>query len=251
MAVNAWTSCCAPLGRPLLALALLLASWPSIERARAEEAAARKPFSSDERARLSAGELVTRPVSEQRGDLRLIGGTSWQVIAAPPDVVYRAMRDTAHYHQLLPTVSRALLVSDHGALRRVVFEHKKGPMGIAYRVALTFKPEQRELTFKLNDPLDSGMRASWGFCVVSPYTGGKSLVTWGIMADPGEGLIVSLARGVIHEWMLKIPWQMRRFIESKEGQALYRFTLVGRGSSGNAGAAARKLDGGQLQQRLP
>ena len=223
---------------------MLLASFTTAAPARAE-GAARKPFTADERARLAQGELVTRPVTEERGDLRLMGGTSWQVIAAPPEAVYRAIQDTAHYPQILPTVSRAQLVSEHAALRRVRLEHKKGPLGVAYRLALQFRHAERDMTYKLNDPLESGMRAAWGFCSVRPYAGGKSLVTWGIMVDPGEGLMVGLVRGLIHEWILKTPWQMRRFIESKQGQALYGFTLV------TGAGAARQLDGGQLEKRAP
>jgi len=188
--------------------------------ARAQEVA-RKPFTPDEKARLSAGKLVTRPVTETRGDLRLIGGASWQIIDAPPEIVFRALLDTKNYPHSLPTVSAASVVSDSKTMRRVRFEHKRGPFGIAYRLALTVDPERRDVTFKLNDRLESGMRAVWGFMAATPYGANRTLLSYGVMADPGDGLIVGIVRGVIHEWMLRVPMQVKKYVESPYGRRLY------------------------------
>ena len=75
-------------------------------------------FSKEELRKLSAGELVQRPVSESRGNLRLIGGTSWQVIDAAPSVVWQALLDTGHYPRMLPQLSEAKLVRRKGAARK-------------------------------------------------------------------------------------------------------------------------------------
>lgn len=181
---------------------------------------ARAPFSADERARLAKGELVTRPAEERRGTLRLIGGQSWQVIDAPPAGVWRAMMETKYYARMLPAVSSASLVSKDAALRRVKIAHKMGPLGVSYRLAFKPDPARRDMTFKLNDPLDSGMRAAWGFITAHPY-GNKTLIAYGVMADPGEGLLVGLARRVMHTWLLRVPWTMKRFLEGETGRSLY------------------------------
>ncbi|MEY4510350.1 MAG: hypothetical protein RLZZ450_2472 [Pseudomonadota bacterium] len=182
---------------------------------------ARKPFTPDEKAQLTAGKLVTRPVTEKRGDLRLIGGASWQLVDAPADVVFRALTDTKNYPHSLPTVSAASVVSDAKTMRRVRFEHKKGPVGIAYRLALTIDPQRRDVTFKLNDRLESGMRAAWGFLAATPYGAKQTLLSFGVMADPGDGLIVGLVRGVIHDWLLRVPAQVKKHVESPYGRRLY------------------------------
>lgn len=210
-------------------------------------AEARKPFSEEERKRLANGELVVRKVEERRATARLIGGSSWQVIKAPPESVFRALLDTGHYHRSLPTVSGAELVSEHDDLRRVVLEHKKGPLGIRYRLALRVDRGRRDIGFRLNDPLDSGLRAAWGFLTVHPHGNGHSLLAYGVMADPGDGLIVGLARGVIHEWLMRVPEQVRKFVESAPGRVLY-----GSGPSALSSArAGRELDGRKLEQRTP
>jgi hypothetical protein len=181
----------------------------------------KRAFSSDEKAKLASGQLVARRTSEERSGLRLIGGASWQLIKAKPDVVFQALLDTPRYDRMLPTVSRASLVSEQPTLRRVKLEHKKGPIGIAYRIALSIDAGHRDITFKLNDRLESGMRAAWGYLTVTPYGHDKSLLSYGVMADPGDGLLVGLVRSVIQDWLLRVPEQVKKHIESASGRALY------------------------------
>ncbi|MDB4985249.1 MAG: hypothetical protein JWN04_427 [Myxococcaceae bacterium] len=234
--------------RAAIALGLALLACSFVSTLSLAEDATRKPFSEDEKKRLVAGQLVTRPVSERRGDLRLIGGSSWQVIKAPPEVVLRALLDTKSYDKLLPTVTGASLVTEAPTMRRVRVEHKRGPLGIAYRLALTIDAQRHDINFKLNDRLDSGMRAAWGYLTATPYGQNQTLLSYGVMADPGDGLIVGIVRGVIHEWMLKVPAQVRRHVESKQGRALYGSGLL---RSCGSGSGSRNLDGGQAQQCAP
>jgi hypothetical protein len=212
---------------------------------------ARKPFSQEERARLAAGELVVRKVTEQRFALRLLGGSSWQVIKAPPEGVFRALLETRHYPRMLPTVSGAELLSDHDDLRRVRLEHKKGPLGITYRLALRVDRARRDVSFKLNDALNSGVRAAWGFLTVHPHGEGQTLLAYGVMVDPGDGLLVGLARGVIHDWLMRTPEQIRKFVESPTGRVLYGSATVPSSSAASGVRGGRHVDGGQLQQRAP
>lgn len=185
------------------------------------EGGGRQPFSKEERARLASGQLVTRPVREQKQALRLLGGSAWQIIDAPPEGVFRALLETQYYPRLLPTVSNAVLVSKHPELRRVRIEHKKGPLGISYRMALRIDRERRDISFKLNDPLDSGVRAAWGFLTVHRHGTDQTLLAYGVMADPGDGLLVGLVRGVIHEWLLRVPAEVRKFVEGPTGRARF------------------------------
>lgn len=181
----------------------------------------KRPFSDAEKTKLAAGQLVMRRAREEKDGLRLIGGSSWQLIKASPDTVFRALLDTPRYDRMLPTVSRAQLVSEQPTLRRVKLEHKKGPLGVSYRIALIIDAARRDITFKLNDRLESGVRAAWGYLTVTPWGAGKSLLSYGVMADPGDGLLVGLVRDVIQEWMLRVPEQVRKHVESATGRALY------------------------------
>src|SRR5688500_7536660 len=75
----------------LIALSVSLVHAPAGARDAAAE------LSSEELSKLERGELVVRATSERRGELRLIGGTSFQVVSAPPEVVWQALLDTPYY----------------------------------------------------------------------------------------------------------------------------------------------------------
>jgi len=180
-----------------------------------------QPFSSDELAKLRAGKLVKRASSEHRGTLQLMGGSSWQLIDAPPDAVYRALLDTTQYSRMLPAVTGSRLVTEQQGARVIRLEHKRGPISLSYDVRATFDPGRRDLNFRLEDAPGGAPRAAWGFFSVRAYGPKYSLLAYGVMADPGDGLLVGLLRGSVHDWMLMVPNQVKSFIESEEGRRRY------------------------------
>ncbi len=184
-------------------------------------AATNAPLSTEELVKLSSGKLVTRPTVEQRGDLNLLGGSSWQVIDRPIEAVWQAVLDTSHYKKMIPAVSNAHTVVNQDDYRVVHMEHKAGPIGTSYNLSLRIYAERRDVTFALEKSPSSGLRAAWGFITVRPYGENRSLLSYGVMTDPGEGILVSVLRSTVHEWVLRVPEQMKRFVESHTGRALY------------------------------
>ena len=63
--------------------------------------------------------------------------------------------------------------------------------------------------------------AAWGFYTVRPYKGGRTLLAYGVMADLGDGLLRRLMRDSVHEWMLKVPWMVKQFVENS-GRWIYK-----------------------------
>ncbi len=185
------------------------------------EASPSQGLSKTERTRLAAGALVTRPTREQRGDLRLLGGSAYQVINRPLSQVWRAVLDTKHYAKMIPTVSAAHEVVRLSDRRVVRFEHRAGPIGVRYVLDLHVDAASHDLTFSLDPGSRQGPRAAWGFISLRSYGDGRTLLSYGVMADPGDGIVTSLLRGTMHGWMLRVPEQMKRFIESHTAQALY------------------------------
>jgi hypothetical protein len=181
-----------------------------------------RPFSSDELAQLRSGQLVKRASSEERGTLQLMGGSSWQLIDAPPEAVFRALLDTTKYTRMLPAVTASRLLNEQAGARVIRLEHKRGPIGLSYDVRANFYPERRDVTFRLEDAPGGAPRAAWGFFSVRPYGQKYSLLAYGVMADPGDGIVVGILRGTVHEWMLQVPRQVKKFVESAEGRSLYR-----------------------------
>ena len=115
------------------------------------------------------GGVGWRAASEERGSLQLMGGSSWQLIDAPPDAVYRALLDTTKYTRMLPAVTASRLVTEQEGARIIRLEHKRGPIGLSYDVRAHFYPERRDVTFRLED--------IFGVWDAEPLANGNLLIT--------------------------------------------------------------------------
>jgi hypothetical protein len=187
--------------------------------ARHVAAGADDPLLPAELARIDRGELVQRQVSEERGELRLIGGSSWQLIDAAPEVVWTALLDTAHYPRFLPQLAEARVVKDQGTTRTVFMRHN-GMLGPSYFLSLHIDPSQHAIAFRLDPRRPHDIRAAWGVYNVRPYDGERTLLAFGVRADIGAGLMTALVRSSAHEWMMKVPWLVKRFVEGS-GRFIY------------------------------
>jgi len=177
-------------------------------------------FSAQERARLEAGELVARPRSQRRGALNLTGGTSFQVIDAPPDVVWAALLDTGNYPHTMPRVLEARVVG-RGPDSRTVYV-RQGAAGLierSYYLNIKHDAERRDITFVIDDSRPHDVKAAWGFYTVRPHGAQRTLIGYGVMADVGGGLLTRIAGSSMQEWMLRPPNMLKGFIERAGGGA--------------------------------
>jgi hypothetical protein len=180
-------------------------------------------FTRDEWRRLAAGQLVLRPAVQNKGGLRLMGGSSWQVIDAPPQMVWRALLDTPHYGKMMPQVLEARLVRARENVRTVfVRQGASGLLEASYYLKLQVHEPARDITFAVDDRMPHDMlKAAWGFYAVRPYAGDKTLLAYGVMADIGGGPLMGLMRDSVHEWMLRTPFLIKKFVEGR-GRTIYR-----------------------------
>jgi hypothetical protein len=185
-----------------------------------------RDFSSEERASLAAGALVRRPLSERRGSLELLGGTSYQVIDAPQRVVWNALLDTQYYHRMMPRVLESRLVSAGQGKRTVFMRQGAGPFERAYFLTVHLHEDRGEISFNVDDQRPHDLRAAWGFYTLRPYDGGrKTLLAYGVMADLNVGAFGAWVRDDVHDWLLKVPWTVKRFVEGS-GRYIYKQTWL-------------------------
>ncbi|GAB5540674.1 MAG: hypothetical protein SangKO_004340 [Sandaracinaceae bacterium] len=202
----------------LFALGAVLVSPGLLSRSGAQQA---EGFSADERQRLADGRLVVRRSQRRRGQLRLIGGNSWQVVDQPVEVTWRAMCDEASYRRMLPAVESARVVSHAPGQRTVRFRHAMGFTSASYHLRMRYDHDRRDITFRLDRQRPNDLRAAWGFLSVAPFEDDedRSLVSFGVMADPGGGMLGGLVRGEIHDWMLRVPETIRTYMHGSGGRA--------------------------------
>ena len=180
-----------------------------------------QPFSGLERKDLANGKLVQRRIIEHRGERHMMGGTSWQVIDATPDVLWQALLDTSHFSRMLPQVDKAHLVRSAGDKMRMFVRHSGTLVETSYFLDVKLAPDHSGMTFRVDESSAKGIRAAWGYYTLRPYAGGKTLLIYGVMADIGDGLVAMLLRATVHEWLLKVPWMVKRFVEGS-GRYIYK-----------------------------
>ena len=94
---------------------------------------------------------------------------------------------------------------------------------VKYFLAVQVDSQKRDIEFRLDDSHENDLRSAYGFYNLRPFESGDSgrtLLSYGVMADIGSGLLVSLARDTVHDWMLRTPWMVKRFIEGS-GRHIY------------------------------
>ena len=158
-----------------------------------------------------------------QGGLRLMGGSSWQVIAASPEVVWRALLDTPRYTRMMPQVIEARLVGTRDNERTVFMRQGAGRSGRGAATTSRSTSTSRGATSRSRSTSTcrtTCCKAAWGFYSVRPYRDGKTLLAYGVMADISGGWLLGLMRDSVHEWMLRTPWMIKRFLEGS-GRKLY------------------------------
>jgi hypothetical protein len=188
--------------------------------ARAQTAGQRQ-FSPQERAKLAKGELVVRRIDQRRGPFHLVGGNSWQLIGSPAENVWRALLDTYHYRRTIPAVLESTLIRDRGQERIVFLRQGSRFLQVTYYLKLSIRADRKEIDFCIDDKLPHSIKTGWGFFSVRPYSQGTSVLAYGVMVDVGDNFLADLVRGSAREWMLKVPSQVKRFLEGR-GRYLYR-----------------------------
>lgn len=196
-----------------------------------------REFTPHERRLLESGKLVKRQVTQRRGGLHLVGGTSWQVIDADADHVWKVITDVRTYRQLFPHVVDARLLAKRGNYRLVYMEHASGPFHVSYSLKGQADAKRRDLTFELDTSRPRDITAAWGFFTVRPYGKGKSILAYGVMLDIGTGILSALLRDKIRGSMLHIPRNVRKYIHER-----YPKATVGHARSSEFRAGAPDFD---------
>ncbi len=156
---------------------------------------------------------MRRDEARQRGQLRLIGGTSFQVIDHPPEVVWRAVLDTQRYPRFIPEAVEARVVNGDQEQHLLYLRHEQGPVEASYYVNCRVSEERRTMQFRVDLTRPGDLSEGWGFLRVTEFGEGQSMVTFGIFADIGDGVLAGFVRPTVQDWMMRVPELLRRYLE--------------------------------------
>ncbi len=162
---------------------------------------------------LHAGRMVPFTVSFQQAGGHYVGGVSYQVVDARPEVVLAALSDVTNWPEALPRTKSARLVDSVNGLSRVELVQGGAFLDARYTVVLQ-RADGETIRFWMDPSQPHDIRDVWGFFRVKALPGGRSLITVGAALDLGDGL-PRLFEDKIARMMLRAPRQIRDFVQPR------------------------------------
>jgi carbon monoxide dehydrogenase subunit G len=165
---------------------------------------------------------VSRPMRNARANL--VGGTSWIVVDADWQTVWRALTDFGAYTRIFPKTDSSRLVSRTGQVRVISMSQGNALIRVNYSLRAVLDPDQHEISFRVDRHRPHALRDGWGFFNLEPQ-GNRTLVSYGIVVDPGSGIVRNLFSGSLREQLLSVPKRLKRWIE---GEGAHRYRVASR-----------------------
>ncbi len=199
-------------------LAVTLAASAGAEPRRGVAAAgtrgdARPSFTPTEREALNAGSMVSRALRFEHGGGHYVGGVSYQVVDARPELVLSALSDVTNWPEALPRTKSARLLDSADGVSRVELVQGSALVDARYTVVLE-RADGETIRFWLDSSQPHDISDVWGFFRVRAMPGGRSLITVGAALDLGDGL-TRLFEDRIAGMMLRAPRQIRDFVQPR------------------------------------
>jgi hypothetical protein len=202
-------------GALLCACLLALPSSVSAQHSAAPSLPMGQPLSARERDALRGGGMVSRPLRFEQQGGRYVGGVSYQVVDARPDVVLAALSDVANWPDALPKTKSARLVDSANGVSRVELVQGSTLVDARYAVMLERAGDGETIRFWLDPSRPHDIRDVWGFFRIQAFPGGRSLITVGAALDLGDGLARALFEDKIARMVLHAPQKIRAFVEPR------------------------------------
>ncbi len=172
------------------------------------------PLTVHEREALHAGGMVSRALRFAAGGGKYVGGVSYQVVDARPELVLAALSDVSNWPEALPRTKTARLVGSQDGLSRVELVQGGTFVDARYTVVLQ-RADAGTIRFWMDPSQPHDIRDVWGYFRVQGLPGGRSLITVGAALDLGDGLTRMLFEDRIASMLLRAPSQIRQFVEPR------------------------------------
>lgn len=160
------------------------------------------------------GETIVRTQTLEREDRRYVGGVTYAVVDASADEVSALVDDAAAWQRILPRTRSARRVGAAGG--DVLVEVTQGTTLLSATYTIRVHRDGDTIRFWLDPSRDHGIEDAWGYLRAQPVAGSRrTLVTWGVLVDVGDGIVRDLFEDRIRALALTVPdrvrdWALRR-----------------------------------------
>ena len=189
----------------------------------AEPVARADGLSPAEDARLQAGETIVRAQTLEHDGKRYVGGVTYALVDAPPEALTRLVDDVATWRRILPRTRDVSRVDDGDGKQRVELTQGTALLHTTYTIVVARDPDEvpggpRTTRFWLDPSHPHGIDDAWGFLRLEPAPRGRTLVTWGVLVDVGDGFVRHFFEERIRALALTVPQRVQAWAGEKNGQ---------------------------------
>lgn len=199
----------------ILACVMGLTAWSGPAGASVEL----RGFSSEELNSLSAGGAVERRFELPHRGTKYLAAVSYGVLNRPCSESTELLNHPSkHLARALPATRRVERQpnDEQNRLMRLRIEHGnalvQGSWGALYRI--TDDRMAAQFWLDPNGPRD--VNDVFGYLRLSPWSSQRCLVTAAVAVDTGDGLLASLFRSMIHNYLVKTAARIQRYVKSPE-----------------------------------
>jgi hypothetical protein len=201
-----------------IAIASLAAVWIASASARADG------LSAAEAGQLVSGATVARTQAFERSDQRYVGGVTYTILDARAGELAELLDDVDGWKHFLPKTRNARHVGGAGGDTLVEVTHGSSLLQVTYTMRV--RRDGNIVRFWMDPLRPHGIKDVWGFFRTEPFSGGRTLVTYGILIDMGEGLLRTLFEDRVRELALTVPQRVRGLLLERRTSGYDESSLV-------------------------
>jgi hypothetical protein len=157
---------------------------------------------------------VSRRQDLRRGMRRYVGGVAYSIVDWRPDDVTALLYDLRLWKRFIPMARNVARVANAGDDPRVEVSHGTAFINVKY--SMRVKREGRVVRFWMDATRPHDIEDVWGFFRLEELADGRTLITFGILIDLGDGMLRDLFEDRVRELaVVEIPNNVRTVIEER------------------------------------
>jgi hypothetical protein len=166
--------------------------------------------------RLLRGDSVARTQDLHRGSRRYVGGVAYKILDATPEDLASLLDDVGDWGRFLPKTRDARRVGAIGDDPLVQITHGSALVQVGY--TLRVHRDGSSVRFWMDPARPHDIEDVWGFFRAEPMGDGRTLVTYGILIDMGDGILRDMFEARVQELALEVPDRVRDVVVQRQAR---------------------------------
>lgn len=196
---------------------LLLAGHSLLNASEARASVELRGFSTEEMSTLNTGGAVERRFELPHRGTKYLSAVSYGVLDKPCSQARGLWKNPVkHLAKALPATRQVQHVSGGAPFSRLKIEHGNSVVQGGWGALYSVSDDGLTARFWLDPNAPRDVKDVFGYFRLTPWDNQRCLVTAAVAVDPGDGLLASVFRGMIHNYLVRTAARIQRYLKSDE-----------------------------------